>query len=226
MAGIIETRGVLKKYRTATEEIIPLEYVDFYADEGEMVLIYGPSGSGKTTFLNILCGIDTPDAGELYFRGEPYHHKTDKELTLMRRWHMGVIYQSFELIRVMSCYDNIVYPLFLQGKMDKAYVRERITFYAEALGIQEILFRKPSEVSGGQSQRVAICRALVGEYPLVLGDEITSNLDADTTMRVYDFLHALSRQEKRTFVLVSHNVELKRFADRIFHLRGGKLCQE
>ncbi len=222
---IIEARGVSKSYVCPSETVTPIRGLDLQVLQGDFVLIYGQSGSGKTTLLNLLAGIDSVDEGLLSFEGERYDRKSDLQLTRMRRDHLGVIFQSFELVSVMSCFENIEYPLILQGA-GRTERKKRVEAMAALLGIGNLLRRKPELVSGGQRQRVAICRALVGDYRLILGDEITGNLDPDNSDLVYDLLGAMNRNQGRTFVMVTHNRDLKKYATKVYRLKNGALVEE
>jgi len=222
---ILKAVGISKSYECPTETVTPLRNLSFEACRGDFILIYGPSGSGKTTLLNVLCGIDRISEGKILFMGEPLESKRDRELTLIRRMKLGVIFQSFELIPVMTCYDNIEYPLLLQGVPTKERKR-RIMEMADMLEIGGVLSRRPEKISGGQKQRVAICRALVGDYQIILGDEITGNLDPDLSERVYSHLGEINSARGRTFVMVTHNPDLRRYANRVLHLTHGTLEEE
>jgi putative ABC transport system ATP-binding protein len=222
---VIKAKGLKKSYVCPTEVVCPIDGLDLEVNEGDFVLIYGPSGSGKTTLLNLLAGLDKLDGGTLWFKGERYDEKSDRQLTWMRRDHIGVIFQSFELISVMSCFENIEYPLIMQGVAAPERKR-RVREIAALLDIESILARRPEKISGGQRQRVAICRALVGNYSLILGDEVTGNLDPRMSERVYAVLSGMNNGKKRTFIMVTHNVDLKKYATKVYHLANGVLQEE
>ncbi len=222
---LLRAENISKAYFYPTETVQALGGLDFSVAKGDFVLIFGPSGSGKTTLLNVLGGLDKPDDGQLVFDGERYDNRSDRWRTHLRRHKLGVIFQSFELVSAMSCYDNIEYPLLLQG-VESPERKKRILEAAETLGIEELLKRKPERISGGQRQRVAIARALVGRYQCILGDEITGNLDVVTSERVYLKLRELNKQWGHTFVMVSHDHNLAQYADRVYTLQAGKLVGE
>jgi len=222
---LIKAQNLKKSYVCQTETISPIDGLNLDVNEGDFVLIYGPSGSGKSTLLNLLAGLDKIDKGTLWFKGARYDEKNDRQLTRMRRDHLGVIFQSFELISVMSCFENIEYPLIMQGVPPKER-KQRVRGFSRLLEIESLLGRKPEEISGGQRQRVAICRALVGNYSLILGDEITGNLDPYLSDQVYSVLSEMNNGKKRTFVIFSHNNSLKKFATKIYHLANGVLEEE
>lgn len=222
---VIKATNLKKAYICPTEVVRPINGLHLEVNKGDFVLIYGPSGSGKSTLLNILAGIDKVDEGDIWFMGEKYTQKSDRMLTSMRRNQLGVIFQSFELITVMSCYENIEYPLLLQG-VSEAERKKRVKEIAALLDIENLLYRKPTMISGGQKQRVAICRALVGNYGTILGDEITGNLDPVMSERIFELLGNMNKLSSRTFIMVTHNVSLKKYASRVFHLLNGTLQEE
>lgn len=222
---IIKAQKLKKSYVYPTEVICPIDGLSLDVNEGDFVLIYGPSGSGKSTLLNLLAGLDKIDEGTLWFNGTRYDEKNDRQLTRMRRDYLGVIFQHFELISVMNCFENIEYPLIMQNVPAKVR-KKRVREYASLLDIEKLLNRKPKDISGGQRQRVAICRALVGNYSLILGDEITGNLDPHLSAQVYGALRGMSNGKKRTFVMVTHNTSLKKYATKIYHLVNGILEEE
>jgi putative ABC transport system ATP-binding protein len=219
---VFDIRNLVKSYYSASETTTPIRGLNLKVSSGEFVLIYGPSGTGKTTLLNLIAGLDIPDSGEIHFMGERYDNKKDHEKTLIRRLQLGVIFQGFELIRSMSCYDNIEYPLLLQDIPEKERKR-RIEEVASELGVEAILHRKPDLISGGQQQRIAVARALVPDYNCILGDEITGNLDKKTSRIVYDILTDHKKRQGKSFVLVSHDPELRDYADTVYDLNEGVL---
>lgn len=220
--SVFEIRNLIKSYYSASETTTPIRGLELKVSPGEFVLIYGPSGTGKTTLLNLIAGLDIPDSGEIHFMGQRFDNKKDHEKTLIRRYQLGVIFQGFELIRSMSCYDNIEYPLLLQDIPEKER-KCRIDEAAAELGVESILHRKPDLVSGGQQQRVAIARALVPDYNCILGDEITGNLDKKTSRKVYNILTYHKKRQGKSFVLVSHDPDLRDYADTVYDLTEGVL---
>lgn len=220
--AVFDIRNLVKSYYSASETITPIRSLNLRVSAGELVLIYGPSGTGKTTLLNLIAGLDLPESGEIHFMGERYDNKKEQEKTLIRRHRLGVIFQGFELIRSMSCRDNIAYPLMLQEVPRDERIR-RINEAAAELGVDGILHRKPDLISGGQQQRIAIARALVPDYCCILGDEITGNLDRKTSRMVYDILTEHKKRQGKSFILVSHDPELREYADTVYDLNEGVL---
>ncbi len=220
--NLLEVRNLRKEYISGEEKVTAIDNINLEIKPGEFIVITGPSGSGKTTLLNLLASLDRPDNGELYFKNKRYDNISDREKTMLRRNSISIIFQSFELIPVMSCYDNIRYPLLLV-KMEKNEARERIMEAAALMGIEKLLDRIPSKISGGQKQRVAVARALVMKNDLVLGDEITGNLDQKRSRELYEHCRELCQKENRSFLMVTHDISLMEFADRGFYLVDGKL---
>ncbi|MBN1982379.1 MAG: ABC transporter ATP-binding protein [Chitinivibrionales bacterium] len=219
---VLSAHNIYKKYITPTEEVRVADNLSIQCKRGEIVMIFGPSGSGKTTLLNMLSGLDTPDSGDIYFEEKKITDLKDKEWTRLRLHRIALVFQSFELIQVMSNFDNIAYPLILQ-KVGRRERDERINAIVHELGIKAILSRNPNKISIGQKQRVAIARSLVLKTDVVLGDEITGNLDHQTTINVCKYIKNYVKQEKKAFIIVTHNREIQEYADRVYHLSDGSL---
>ena len=199
--------------------------VDIAIRAGDFVTVLGPSGSGKSTLLNVLSGIDTVDHGEIYHRGQPLSGYSDARRTHLRRRSITVVFQSFELVSLMSCYRNLEFPLALQ-RVPRSQRRSRVRQIATLLEIGDLLDRRVNAISAGQRQRVAIARALVVEPEVMLGDEITGSLDSRTSRRVYSLLREQQRTIGRTFVLVTHDQSLVEPTDRVFQLSDGDLQEQ
>ena len=203
---ILQARRATRSYRSKAGEVVALREVDLSIGEGDFAVILGPSGSGKSTLLNVLSGIDTVDEGEILYRGRPLNRYSDARRTHLRRRSIAVVFQSFELVSLMSCYRNIEYPLLL-ARLPRAQRRRRVQQIADRLEIGHLLARRVSAVSVGQRQRVAIARALVAEPEVVLGDEITGSLDSRSSRRIYTLLRE-QQSGGRTFVMVTHDSSL------------------
>lgn len=221
---VVELRGVRKTYRLGEHVVPALQGVDLAVLPGEMLALTGPSGSGKSTLLN-LCGlIDSPDAGEVLLQGQPVHGLDEVQRTLLRRDALGFVFQSFNLVPVMTVADNVDYPLFLAGVPP----RERAQRVAEALlrvGLQDHAQHRPDALSGGQRQRVAIARALVKRPRLVIADEPTASLDSHTADQVLDLMRERCHAEGAAFVIATHDERLTRRCDRIVKLLDGMICE-
>jgi len=221
----LETRDLSKIYRLGSEDVHALHGVDFTARQGDFVVVNGPSGSGKTTFLNLLSVIDRPTEGEVLIGGEPTSTKSEKELSLLRRSTIGLVFQTFNLVPVLSAAENVEYPLLLQ-QLPKPERRKRVAALLEEVGLADMATRRPNELSGGQRQRVAVARALVAGPKIVLADEPTANLDSETGGRVMELLRRLNEEHCVTFVVVTHDPAVSAYARRRIRILDGKLDEE
>lgn len=194
--------------------------VNLSVENGEFVAVVGTSGSGKSTLLHMLGGLDRATSGKVYVDGKDIFALKDEELTIFRRRKIGFVFQSFNLVPVLSVYENIVLPLQLDGKtVDNAFIGD----IAEALGLKEKLNVLPNQLSGGQQQRVAIARALAAKPAILLADEPTGNLDSRTSQDVMGLLKTTSTKFSQTIVMITHNEEIAQLADRIIHIEDGRI---
>lgn len=222
MNAIIELQGVHKSYRLGQHLVRALRGVDLQVQAGELLALTGPSGSGKSTILN-LCGlIDQADQGSVFIQGRDIAHLSERELTLQRRQTIGFIFQSFNLVPVMTVAENVDYPLFLNG-VPEAERKIRVAAQLKAVGLEEHAQHRPDALSGGQRQRVAIARALIKRPALVIADEPTASLDSVTADQVLDLMRERGQAEGAAFVIASHDDRLTRRADRVVHLLDGRL---
>ncbi|MFA5613401.1 MAG: ABC transporter ATP-binding protein [Methanoculleus sp.] len=219
---VIRFDNVSKVYPLPAGDVVALADVSLDIDEGEFILVMGPSGSGKSTLLNIMGSLDVPTAGEVTIAGRQISRMTDDELTLMRRDHIGFVFQQFNLIPLLSVVENVEYPLILKG--GKSGARERVAEILQAVDIAESHFtHKPGELSGGQQQRVAIARALANDPAFLLCDEPTGNLDTKTGTAIMDLIARMNREEGKTVIVVTHDPRMTEYADRTIHLMDGRL---
>ncbi|MDI6866836.1 ABC transporter ATP-binding protein [Methanoculleus sp.] len=219
---VISFENVTKVYPLPAGDVVALDGVDIAIDEGEFVLIMGPSGSGKSTLLNIMGSLDVPTSGEVTIAGRKISGMDDDDLTLLRRDHIGFVFQQFNLIPLLSVVENVEYPLILKGRQNIA--RNRAKEVLMAVGIAETHFsHKPGELSGGQQQRVAIARALVNDPDFLLCDEPTGNLDSKTGTAIMDLLSRMNRDEGKTIVMVTHDIRMTEYADRTIQLEDGRV---
>lgn len=217
---MIQASGVVKSYKMGAVSINALRGVDISIDKGEMVAITGVSGSGKSTLLNLIGGMDRPDAGSIVVDGENIAHYSNARLTAFRATKIGFIFQNFNLISVLSVYDNIVVPMKLKGqRYEKAKVLELI----ERVGLTRYAKHRPEELSGGQRQRVAIARSLIHNPPYVLADEITANLDTSTATSIIGLLKELNEDSGVTIVFASHDQRIIDSIERKVALEDGVL---
>lgn len=217
---ILETRDLKKQYGTGETAVHALAGVNLLVENGEFVAVVGTSGSGKSTLLHMLGGLDRATSGKVYVDGKDIFALKDEELTIFHRRKIGFVFQSFNLVPVLSVYENIVLPLQLDGKtVDNAFIGE----IAEALGLKEKLNVLPNQLSGGQQQRVAIARALAAKPAILLADEPTGNLDSRTSQDVMGLLKTTSTKFAQTIVMITHNEEIAQLADRIIRIEDGRI---
>lgn len=220
--AVVELRDVHKSYRLGSHVIHALQGVDLSVARGELLALTGPSGSGKSTILN-LCGlIDQADAGQVLLDGVTIDAMSSNQLTLQRRDSIGFIFQSFNLVPVMTVAENVDYPLFLAG-VAAPERRARVVAQLQAVGLQEHAQHLPDALSGGQRQRVAIARALIKRPSLVIADEPTASLDSKTADQVLDLMRERGHAEGAAFVIASHDERLTRRCDRVLSLLDGRL---
>ena len=215
---ILKTAGLEKTYGKGDNAVHALRGIDITVNKGEFVAIVGTSGSGKSTLLHMLGGLDRPTSGTVTIDGKDIFSLKDEELTIFRRRKIGFIFQSFNLVPVMTVYENIVLPIELDGNVaDKAFIDEIIS----TLGLSEKVNAYPNQLSGGQQQRVAIARALASAPALILADEPTGNLDSRTSQDVLGLLKVIGERYSQTIVMITHNEEIAQMADRIIRIEDG-----
>ena len=219
---VVELRGVHKTYRLGQHVIPALQGVDLAVQRGELLALTGPSGSGKSTILNLAGLIDTPDRGEIVLDGEVVNGLADIPRTLLRRELLGFVFQSFNLVPVMTVAENVDYPLFIAG-VPAAERRERVRAQLVAVGLQEHAQHRPDALSGGQRQRVAIARALIKRPRLVIADEPTASLDSHTADQVLALMRERCHAEGAAFVIATHDSRLTQRCDRVLALLDGRL---
>jgi len=221
-AELIRLDQVSKTYPMGETRVAALREVTLSIQAGEFAALTGPSGSGKSTLLN-LCGlIDRPDAGSIRIDGQATGKLTEKDLTLIRREKIGFVFQGFNLVPVMTAFENVEYPLFLAGTAVKTRNRQVLEILSR-VGLSELARRRPDELSGGQRQRVAIARALVKKPRLVVADEPTANLDSATATQIIDLMHELGRSHGTTFLIATHDARVTARCDRSIVLTDGVL---
>ena len=217
---ILQTKDLKKYYGSGDTQVRALDGVDLQVGNGEFVAIVGTSGSGKSTLLHMLGGLDRPTSGSVVVDGRDLSTLKDEELTVFRRRKIGFVFQAYNLVPVLSVYENIVLPIQLDGgKLDAAYIDEVIG----ALGLKEKLNSLPSQLSGGQQQRVAIARALATKPAILLADEPTGNLDSRTSNDVLSLMKVTGQKFSQTMVMITHNEEIAQLADRIVRIEDGRI---
>ncbi len=219
---VIQFQDVTKVYPLPAGDVVALSGVSLDIEAGEFVSIMGPSGSGKSTLLNIMGSLDVPTSGDVYISGSRIGVMNDDELTLLRRDHIGFIFQHFNLIPLLSAVENVEYPMILRGRKTEA--RQRAREVLAAVGLEEHLYtHKPGELSGGQQQRVAIARALVNDPDFLLCDEPTGNLDTVTGTGIMNLLSRMN-EEGTTVVVVTHDPRMTEFSNRTVQIVDGRLA--
>ena len=214
----------LKKYYGAEDNLTKaLDGVDLDVEQGEFVAIIGASGSGKSTLLNMIGGLDVPTSGQVCIGGKEIGKMKPDELTVFRRKNIGFIFQNYNLIPVLNVLENITLPIEMDGKKpDENFIEQII----ELLGLTEKVYKMPSQLSGGQQQRVAIARALASKPSMILADEPTGNLDSETSREVLELLKETSERFHQTIVMITHNPEIARQADRMIRIGDGRVVKE
>lgn len=218
---ILKAVGLKKYYNTEAYEVRALDNASLSVKDGEFLAVVGTSGSGKTTLLNMLGGLDVPTEGGVWIRGNSLKDMVSEERTIFRRRNIGFVFQQYNLVPVLSVYENIVLPLRLDGAEIDFTFLENVT---ALLGIADKLDRLPKTLSGGQQQRAAIARALMTKPAILLADEPTGNLDSVTSMEVVGLLKSCGARFHQTIIIVTHQEEVAQMADRIIRLEDGRIC--
>lgn len=222
MTTLIKGKELKKNYIMGKREVKALRGVNLDVQQGEFLVIAGPSGSGKTTLLNLFGLIDMPDSGNLIFEEQDLSKAKEKNLTKIRKQKIGFIFQNFNLVPVLSAYENIEFPLLIlnyPAKQRKKLVKK----YLDKVGLWDRKKHKPSQLSGGEQQRVAIARALVKQPHIVIADEPTANLDSDTTHQIIETMKKLNEEENITFIIASHDPIVINSGEKVVKIRDGKL---
>lgn len=211
----------LKKYYGEGENLTKaLDGVSLEIEEGKFVAIVGASGSGKSTLLNMIGGLDTPSSGKIFVKGKDIGQFNEEELTIFRRRNIGFVFQNYNLIPTLNVYENIVFPVELDGNsVDKDFLNKIVTI----LGIDKKMENLPNNLSGGQQQRVAIARALITKPAIILADEPTGNLDTQSSLEVVGLLKEARTRFGQTIVMITHNMSLAQMADRLIRIEDGKI---
>jgi putative ABC transport system ATP-binding protein len=222
---VVRVESVSKSYMLGNQLVEALRSVDLEVDSGEFVAIAGPSGSGKTTLLNLIGCIDTPTSGAIFIDGHRVSQQSPDELADLRARSIGFIFQTFNLLPVLSAEENVEYPLLQFKELKRAERRERVNFYLKVVGLEKFARHRPNELSGGQRQRVAIARALATKPRIVLADEPTANLDRKTGLSILDIMREINMVERVTFVFSTHDPAVMEMAGRLVEMNDGQITK-
>ena len=223
MEAVVSLNSVSKNYPLGKLVVSALKNVDLTIEAGEFTTIAGPSGSGKTTLLNLIGCVDVPSSGSVCVVGQKTEKLDDGELTKLRLHELGFIFQSFNLIPVLTLFQNVEFPLLLQGSMSAQARKQRVEDIVERVGLTQYIKHRPNELSGGQRQRVAIARALVSKPSIVLADEPTANLDSGTGQQIIELMKEINQKEKTTFIFSTHDHRVIEQARRRVYLEDGQV---
>ncbi len=224
MRDILKVQDVSKTFKSGSREVNVLSDINFSITEGEIVAIVGPSGSGKTTLLGLCAGLDHPTTGNIHIYDRDISKLTEDEKAAIRNEYVGFIFQNFQLIPTLSAYENVMVPLELQGHSKLA--RERARELLDRVGLGDRMTHYPSQLSGGEQQRVSLARAFCNNPKLLFADEPTGNLDGDTGAKVEELHFELNKEQGTTLIIVSHDMELAQKTGRIIRLRSGKIISD
>jgi putative ABC transport system ATP-binding protein len=219
---MIQLKSVCRTYKMGKENVAALDSVNLDIKEGEFVAIMGPSGSGKSTLANVIGGLDRPNSGSINIDGEELSRMSDRELSHYRNKKIGFVFQSFNLIPNYTALENVMLPLVIGGLPGKER-REKANEYLKAVGLETRAMHKPNQLSGGERQRVSIARALANDPRILIADEPTGNLDSKKTDEIMAILKLLNKEEKITILVITHDPNVARQADRVLKMQDGRL---
>lgn len=220
---ILKVENLTKVYGKDNNKVVALDNVSFTVEKGEFIAIVGASGSGKSTLLHLIGGVDTPTSGKVFIDGQDIYKLNSDKLAIFRRREVGLIYQFYNLIPILTVEENITLPLELDNrKVDKFEINEII----KLLGLERRRNHLPNELSGGQQQRTSIGRAIITKPAIILADEPTGNLDSKASEEVVTLLQKMNKDYKQTIIMITHNLEIASYADRIITIEDGKIVKE
>jgi putative ABC transport system ATP-binding protein len=222
LEGIINLRELRKVYRIGSEKVVALDRIDLTIQKGEFCCLLGTSGSGKSTLLNLMAGLEKPTKGSINIKGEAIEKMTEKKLAKFRQEHLGFVFQSYNLLSTLTALENVSLPLTFKG-VPKAIRDKKANAMLAAVGLSTHTRHKPAQMSGGQQQRVGIARAFIAMPEIVFADEPTGNLDSKTTKEVMGIITEMARMNNQTLIIVTHDMEIASYADRIIHILDGNI---
>ena len=218
----IQTKGLRKVYVIGTERVVALGSIDLRIPKGQICCLLGTSGSGKSTLLNMLAGLEKPTKGSIVINGKRVDKLSERQLAVFRQLHIGFVFQSYNLLPTLTAVENVALPLAFKG-MGKSKREKHAIEILKSVGLGDRLEHRPTQMSGGQQQRVGIARAFVAKPDVVFADEPTGNLDSKTTAEVMEKMVEITRARGKTLLIVTHDIEIAEYADRIIHIRDGNI---
>lgn len=220
---VLEAELLTKTYRSADRSLTVLDSVSFQVGQGNSLAIIGPSGSGKTTLLGLCAGLDVPSSGTLSLMGFKLNNMSEDDRAYVRNQYVGFVFQNFQLLSTLTALENVMVPLELRGEKN---VAPKAKDLLERVGLKDRMHHFPTQLSGGEQQRVAMARAFITAPKILFADEPTGNLDEENASHITDLLFGMNREEQTTLVLVTHNLELAQKTQRILRMKGGKLVSD
>jgi putative ABC transport system ATP-binding protein len=220
---VLQAENLTKIYKSGNKALTVLDDVSFSAEQGTSLSIIGPSGSGKTTLLGLCAGLDVPTSGLISLMGFKLNKMDEDDRAYVRNQHVGFVFQNFQLLTTLTALENVMIPMELRGEKNVEYKASELM---DRVGLKDRMHHYPSQLSGGEQQRVAMARAFINEPKILFADEPTGNLDEETADHLTDLLFTLNREEKTTLVLVTHNLELAKKTERVLQMKGGKIVEE
>jgi putative ABC transport system ATP-binding protein len=220
---VLQAENLSKIYKSGTRELIVLDDVSFSAEQGTSLSVIGPSGSGKTTLLGLCAGLDVPSSGLISLMGFKLNKMDEDDRAYVRNQYVGFIFQNFQLLTTLTALENVMIPLELRGEKN---VEARAAELLDRVGLSERMDHYPSQLSGGEQQRVAMARAFINSPKILFADEPTGNLDEENADHLTNLLFTLNREEKTTLILVTHNLELAKKTERVLQMKGGRIIEE
>ena len=220
---VLQAENLAKIYKSGNKELVVLDEVSFSAEQGTSLSIIGPSGSGKTTLLGLCAGLDVPTSGTISLMGFKLNKMSEDDRAYVRNQFVGFIFQNFQLLSTLTALENVMIPMELRGEKN---VEPKATELLDRVGLADRMHHYPSQLSGGEQQRIAMARAFINAPKILFADEPTGNLDEETADHVTNLLFSLNQEEKTTLVLVTHNLELAKKTERVLQMKGGKIIEE
>ena len=220
---VLQAENLTKIYRSAEKDLVVLDDISFSVDQGNSISIIGPSGSGKTTLLGLCAGLDTPSSGIISLMGFKLNVMSEDDRAYIRNQYVGFVFQNFQLLSTLTALENVMVPLELRGERN---VMPKAKDLLSRVGLRDRMHHYPTQLSGGEQQRVAMARAFITEPKILFADEPTGNLDEENADHIKELLFMMNKEQNTTLVLVTHNLELAQRTQRILKMRGGKLAEE